>query len=356
MTDPAMATAPTSPTGPQVAARKFPCPQCGADVAWSPLAVRLRCAYCGHEQEVATAGPVVEEQPLAEQLRAPASVGWGMERKRYRCGRCGAIDTLEPGVRATACAFCGTPGVVEAPNDVDVVRPQGVLPFRVSRQEAIGRFRGWLKSLWFRPGNLATRAEVENLVGVYVPFWTFDAATRSRWSAESGRRRGSGQQARIEWRRVSGTLEHRFDDLPLAASRGIEPSLARQLEPFPTAELVPYDPAYLAGFRAEEYGVPLDRAWAAARERMKATLHAACRAEVPGELCRNLQVQTEWSELTCKSGLLPIWISAYRYHGRSFHYAVNGVTGRATGTAPWSWVKIGLALLAAAALLALLAR
>lgn len=227
---------PPAPAAPiDARARKFPCPQCGADTAWHPGAARLRCIYCGFEQDVAAgeAPQAVAERALDGELRAPEKLGWGVERKRYRCARCGAVETLEPGMRAFSCAFCGTPGVVEVP---------------------------------------------------------------------------------------------------------------------PDAELVPYDPSYLAGFLAEEYGVPLDRAWAAARERMTATLRAACRAEVPGDLCRNLQVETSWSDLACKSGLLPIWIAAYQYRGRTYRYAVNGATGRATGSAPWSWIKIGLAALVVLAL------
>ena len=341
-----------------VGARKFPCPRCGADVVWHPGAARLRCEYCGFERAAEEAGGEaarVPERPLMEGLRAPEKTGWGAERRSFRCGRCGAVSTLEPGLAASSCAFCGAPAVVEAPPDAELVRPQGVLPFRIPRQDALTRFRAWLGSLWFRPGDLKQRARLEAMRGVYVPFWTFDAATVSRWRAEAGRRVGAGKHARVEWRPASGTLEHRFDDLPVPASRGLDGALARQLEPFPTGELAPYTPDYLAGFVAEQYGTPLPEAFALARARMTETLRAACRAEVPGDLCRNLVVETTWSELGYKSGLLPVWIAAYEYGGKSYRYAVNGVTGRAAGSAPWSPLKIALAVLAVLAVLALVA-
>lgn len=337
--------------------RKYPCPQCGADVAWHPGTSRLRCDYCGFARDVPPSeDDAVRERPLEEELARPRDLGWGLARKRYRCNACGAVETLAPGVAATACAFCGTPSIVEAPeNRDDLVRPAGVLPFRVDRRQALERFRSWLGSLWFRPNDLRTHAELHGgIQGVYVPFWTFDAATFSRWRAEAGTRRGSGKNARVDWRPVSGTLEHFFDDLPVSASTGLDAAAARALEPFPTSELAAYDPAYLAGFVAEEYQKPLDAAWGEAKARMEETLRAACRAEVPGDLCRNLRVQTTWSALAVKSGLLPVWIAAYRYRGRGFAYRVNGATGRAAGNAPWSWWKIGAALLAALALLALL--
>jgi len=326
--------------------RKYACPQCGADIVWHPGAAKLRCDYCGFLREVAPSDDeAVRELPLAEELARPRDLGWGIARKRYRCDACGAVETLAAGVAASACAFCGTPSVVEAPPRDDLVRPAGVLPFRVDRRQALERFRAWLGSLWFRPGDLRQRAELHGIQGVYVPFWTFDAATVSRWRAEAGTRRGVGKHARVEWRPVAGVLEHFFDDLPVPASTGLDAADARALEPFPTAELVAYDPAYLAGFVAEEYQKPLDAAWREAKQRMDGTLRAACRAEVPGDLCRNLRVETTWSALAVKSGLLPVWIAAYR---------VNGATGEAAGNAPWSWWKIAAALAAAIALLSLL--
>lgn len=339
-------------------ARKFPCPQCGADVVWSPGARKLRCDYCGFEQAVAagggaegetapTATPAILERALASGLAQKADLGWGAERKAVRCTKCGAVETFEPGVAAKACAFCGTPAVIAAPTDANLVRPEGVLPFTVAKNDALQRFRGWLGSLWFRPSNLKERAALTGIQGIYIPFWTFDADSRSEWTAEAGYRRGSGKNARVEWRAASGTLDHRFDDLPLPASRGLDAATAREIEPFPTANLVPYDPSYLSGFLAEEYAVGLDEAHGLARERMDETLRKACRAEVPGDECRNLRVATEYSNWLYKSGLVPVWIAAYVYQGKSFRYVVNGATGKATGTAPWSWVKIGFALLAA---------
>ena len=349
-------------------ARKFPCGACGADVVWSPGDAALKCPYCGSATPLPTSSEEVVERPLEEALKAPRSLGWGAERKSVRCTKCGATTTLDPGVAASRCAFCATPAVVEAPTASDHVRPAGLLPFAVDRNAAAQRFRSWVSGLWFRPNDLKEKSSVTAMQGVYVPYWTFDALTHNRWRAEAGHRYTVQVQAlvngrtvmrsetRIRWEPAAGFLEKVFDDVPVPASKGLPPGLARGVEPFPTGGLVPYDPQYLSGFLAEEYAVDLPEAVGIAKERMTQEVHAACSGEVPGDTQRNLQVSTAWSGLACKNALLPVWISAYEYAGKPFRFLVNGVTGKVDGNAPFSVPKILAAVLAAIALLILLSK
>ena len=328
--------------------RKFPCAACGADVVWSPGEAALTCPYCGVKKEIPKAPGQVTERPIEEALRGASDLGWGLARKAVTCRGCGATTTFDAGVAASRCAFCGAPSVVEAPPSDTMVRPAGVLPFRVDRNAATGRFRQWLASLWFRPDDLSRKSALSELKGVYVPFWTFDAATHSAWTADAGydtqvavQVEENGQvhtryETRTRWESASGVLEHFFDDLPVAASRGLPPDLARAIEPFPTAELLAYEASYLSGFLAEEYAVGPKDALASAQRRMT-------------------EVRTAWSGLACKNGLLPVWIAAYQYGGKPYRFLVNGVTGKTDGHAPWSWVKIGLAIAAAVLLFILLA-
>ncbi len=339
--------------------RKFPCAACGADVVWSPGASALTCPYCGATKEIPKAPGQVTERPIEDALKGASDLGWGMARKAVRCPGCGATTTFDAGVASSRCAFCGAPAVVEAPPSETMVRPEGVLPFRVDRDGATGKFRQWLSSLWFRPDDLSQKSALSELKGVYVPFWTFDAATHSAWTADAGydyqvavQVEENGQvhtryETRTRWEPAEGVLEHFFDDVPVAASRGLPPDLARGIEPFPTADLVAYEPAYLSGFLAEEYAVGPKEALAAGQQRMTEELYALCGREVPGDRWRNLQVRTMWSGVAYKNGLFPVWIAAYRYGGKPYRFLVNGMTGKTDGKAPWSWVKIGLAVAAA---------
>jgi hypothetical protein len=230
------------------------------------------------------------------------------------------------------------------------VRPEGLLPFRVSREHALETFRKWLRSLWLRPNDLNSASRITALQGAYIPFWTFDAATANYWTAMAGYyyyvEVGSGsnrrRERRVRWEPASGSNQLFFDDVPVPASRGIDPSLSQKIEPFPTAELTPYEPSYLSGFLAEENAIDLPEALVAAKTRMSDEIRSACAGEVPGDTHMNLQVRTTWSGLAYKNALLPIWIAAYDYRGKPYRFLVNGVTGKCNGTAPWSWIKVTL--------------
>lgn len=337
--------------------RKFPCESCGADLRWEPGATALKCEYCGFEKKVDPSSEEVREKAVDAALRAPRDLGWGAERKVIVCKRCGAHTTLDPHVAASSCAFCGTTAVVEAPMNESVVRPEGLLPFRITRDAAAAQFRTWLGGLWLRPNDLKSSSRVATMQGAYIPFWTFDAATDSWWTAQAGyyyyvnvqvRENGrtvTKREQRIRWEPASGALEKFFDDVPVPASRGLDASLCRGIEPFPTESLTPYEPSYLSGFLAEENAVDLPEALETAKERMRGEIRAACAGEVPGDTHRDLEVRTVFSALAYKNALLPIWVSAYEYHQQPYRFLVNGVTGKCTGTAPWSWIKVTLLIL-----------
>jgi predicted RNA-binding Zn-ribbon protein involved in translation (DUF1610 family) len=341
----------------QAKVRKFPCDACGADLRWEPGATSLACPYCGAQKSVMPSAELIREKAVDVALRAPRDLGWGAERKVILCKRCGAHTTLEPHVASSSCAFCGTTAVVEAPANASVVRPEGLLPFRVTKDAAISQFRDWLGRLWLRPNDLKSSSRVAKMQGAYIPFWTFDAATNSWWTAEAGYyyyvdvrvqengRTVTRKEQRIRWEHASGTLQKFFDDVPVPASRGLDADLCRGIEPFPTADLTPYEPSYLSGFLAEENAVDLPEALESAKERMRDAIRSACASEVPGDTHRNLEVETQFSALAYKNALLPIWVSAYEYHQKPYRFLVNGVTGKCTGTAPWSWIKVTLLVL-----------
>ena len=134
-----------------------------------------------------------------------------------------------------------------------------------------------------------------------------------------------------------------FDDELEPATKGVHAALLRQVEPFPTQELLPYDASYVSGWTVERYQIDLITAAEKARESMDVKLRQLCGAAVPGDTYRNLDVQAKYSGQTFKHILAPVWLINYDYHGKSYQVLANGVTGQLAGEHPLSWMKIAAA-------------
>lgn len=368
-------------------AKKYPCPQCNAELVYSASKQRMVCHYCGYEAPVEEAGSMtdvhtqtqidqstvdqVDEHPLSKGLQMSTSEsGWGVQTRNFKCNSCNAIISVEPNVTATVCPFCGSHHVLAQEESSKVIKPESVLPFQVDQQTAIAKFREWLGRGWFRPNavkQIARNAEAR-VQGVYLPFWTFDANTFSHWTAEAGhyyyvterytvnvngRRETRTRQVRkVRWVPASGTHSQFFDDVLVYATRSIKERILERIYPYDTTQLVPYLPQYLAGWRAEEYQIDLEEGWKIGQQIIRDRLHSACAQEVPGDTQRNLQVQTQFSQETFKHTLLPVWLASYRYNNKVYSFMVNGHTGKVSGEAPISWWKVLLTVLIALALLA----
>lgn len=339
--------------------RKFPCKQCGAHLAFSPGQATLECPYCGFKEEIPVTPQAIQEYNLeAALLQLPKTEGWGMERRSLHCENCGATTTFAEGQVAGACAFCGSSKVVQAQSAANLIRPESVIPFKITKDQASQMFRSWIGKLWFRPNDLKHAAQLGRVTGGYLPFWTFDAYTSSSWTAEAGYhyyetetyrdsegRTQTRQVQKTRWQWTSGYRQDFFDDELVCASRGLPPNLIQGICPYDLRQLAPYEPSFLAGFTAEEYQVDLEEGWKLGRNSIDGKIYNLCAGDVPGDTHRNLQVNTAYSQMTFKHMLLPVWIAAYLYNNKSWRFLVNGQTGKTSGEAPLSWRKIAGAVL-----------
>ena len=196
------------------------------------------------------------------------------------------------------------------------------------------------------------------------PYWTFDARAHCPWEAEAGYhyyvdvsgtdskgRRVVRKERRTRWEPASGVIDHTFDDEPVPGTQGLPLDLPRQVEPFPTGDVVEYDTAFLSGHVVEHYKVVLFDAAARALDQMRDKLEQLCAREIPGDTYRNLRIAPEYSSRTFKHVLVPVWLLSYNYGARAFQVIVNGYTGRVAGRYPYSPWKILLLVVLAAAVL-----
>ena len=334
---------------------KYHCPACGAEAHWNPAKQALLCGFCGTESPLSlrkrSADTVIVEHDLAAALREGTDEprGWQAEKTLVLCQSCRAISVLNPEKVGSRCEFCGAAQLVPYTEVKDAFSPESLLPLTIAESQARELIRAWYKRQWLAPNALNARALTDRVHAVYLPYWTFDAKTSVRWTAESGTYyyTGSGKdrQRQVRWSSVSGDLSHVFDDELVPASLGVEPRWLRGVEPFPTGGLVPYDPGYLAGWTVERYQVDLMAAATRAREQMEQTLRDLCARQVPGDTQRNLVIYSTYADERFKHILVPVWLMSYTYGSTSYQVVVNGVTGRLAGAHPWSWVKIALLVL-----------
>ncbi|MGN6386539.1 MAG: zinc ribbon domain-containing protein, partial [Verrucomicrobiota bacterium] len=246
-----------------VARQKFTCPACGAEAIWNPAKQALVCPYCGTTSPLHSApveGTPIQEHDLAETLRnLPDEMrGWKAQKISVRCQSCHAISVFDPDKVAQRCEFCGSAQIVPYEQVKPPIRPESLLPFKIDQTRVRESIRQWYRTRWFAPNRLKTAALTDTLHGAYLPYWTFDAQANAHWTAQSGYyyyttetyqdSKGNIQTRQVRhvrWEFSSGSVSHSFDDELICGSRGIQSDLLRQVEKYPTRELVPYSASYL---------------------------------------------------------------------------------------------------------------
>ena len=368
MTDPSLSLNLSIPPVSRKTGTVWPCDSCGAQLRFAPGQTQLVCDHCGHVQAIPDAPATARASALGEHdlqsgLRDDLP-GQAMEAPRTtRCPNCGALVELEGAAHASACPFCATPLVLEASANRQI-RPQALIPFALDERTARAAMTDWLGSLWFAPGGLVDYARKGRaMAGIYVPYWTFDAATHSRYTGQRGdwyyetrtvtvvvngrNEQRQEQVRRTRWTAVSGRVARAFDDVLVLASASLPQTYTEALEPWDLGALAAYAPDYLAGFTAEGYTVPLADGAQRGHEIMAGVIAGDVRRDIGGDEQQIGGIATDYAGETFKHILLPVWLAAYRYNGQSFRFVVNGQTGKVQGERPWSAWKIAFAVLGA---------
>lgn len=357
----------------RLAQTKFSCPACGGEAVWTPSKKALVCPYCGTTAPAelrteADGSTAIVEHDLARALREipDEARGYRLARTQVRCESCRAVTLFDEAHVSRSCDFCGSSALVPYEEMKEAFRPESVLPMKVSESAVREAIRKWYGSHFFAPNALATRAMTDRVHGLYIPYWTFDAEVSARWTAESGDyyfvsetyqdaqgNRRTRQVRKVRWYPSNGELEHFFDDELVPATQGVDAALLRDVEPFPTRDLVGYDAGFLSGFTVERYQIDLVAAAGRSRAQMDDKLRALCGARVPGDTHRNLEVSADYREQKFKHVLVPVWVLSYTYGRETFQVVVNGVTGKIAGRYPLSGWKIFFAVLGALVVLGL---
>lgn len=343
--------------------QQYPCKNCGAGLQFAPGTNHLVCPYCGAENEIAAGAVQIEELDYEATVRHLAGSAETLDVVTAKCSNCAAETTLAPNVTADVCAFCGAALVLEGAS-TRRIKPQSVLPFKVDERAAQEAFKKWLGSLWFAPNAIKRHSGTsQRLAGLYIPHWTYDAATDTRYTGQRGTHyyttqsytavengksvQRTRQVRQTSWAPASGRVHVDFDDVLVCGSETLPSVYRPRLGPPELKALVPYSDAYLSGFRTEHYTVGLEDGFRAATDHMQPGIDSAIRSDIGGDEQQISHKDTRYSDVTFKHILVPLWLSTYRFKDKPYRFVVDAQTGQVQGERPWSAVKIAFAVLAA---------
>lgn len=339
----------------------YQCPACTGPLRFNGKTGKLVCDYCGssyavkeiealyaEKEAAAEAAGVAAQTGEAAQAAEEYSFQQGAEGlKVYSCPSCGAELFCDETTAATSCPYCGNPTVVPSQFHGQQ-KPDYVIPFKLDKNAAVAALKDFYKGKKLLPKAFTDHNHIEEIKGVYVPFWLFDGRVSAdiRFAATRVRSYTAGKYRVTETDHYdvhrAGTLD--FRRIPADASTKMPDAMMDSIEPFDYNELKPFSTAYLPGFLADIYDVPAEDASSRASKRACNTSVSEICSTVSGySSCAPVSQQVEMPHCKAKYALLPVWMLATRWNGKNYLFAMNGQTGKLIGDLPvsmgrwWAW-------------------
>lgn len=325
---------------------EYKCPNCGGKLVFDSASQMMKCPYCDAEFDPGDYIDVDAELEDSEPSDGESAEEYFTDAeglRMYVCESCGGEIVTDQTTAATSCPFCGNAVVLQG-NLSGMLKPDIVVPFKYDRDQAKDALRNFYNKKKLLPTGFADENKIDEIKGVYVPFWLYSCdvdasvnyrATRTR--AWSDFRYNYVETSHYRLSR-SGTLG--FDDVPVDGSTKMPDDIMESIEPFDWSEAVDFQTAYLSGFFADKYDVSADECEERASERMKTSTASAISATVGGyESITMENADMRLSNEHIKYGLLPVWMLTTSWNGTKYTFAMNGQTGKFTGKLPTSKSK-----------------
>lgn len=328
----------------------FKCPNCGSPLKYSAEQGLFACEFCD--------STFTFDEVKDADVNAETPFDWGDYAANvpeehldgmvsYVCKSCGAEVVTDAVTAATHCPYCGNVMVMEE-NLSGLLKPNGVIPFRVDKKKLKDIVRQYCSGKRLLPNNFLDTHKIEEVKGVYVPFWLYDCRADGTMSFDATRVRtwADSQYYYTETSRYLVNCEGGmgFAKVPADGSQRMDDALMDSIEPYDLAELKEYAPGYLSGFFADRFDDDAEACLPRIDRRVQNTLAEAFRTSLRGfatavPVHRNLHL----SNTSVKYVLLPVYLITASYQGETYRFAVNGQTGKMTGNLPiskgkyWAW-------------------
>ena len=365
----------------------YKCPACTGPLHFSGASGKLECEYCGSvfdvaeiealyakDDEKAEEAFVQAEEAAQAQAEEAESNEWddsGIEddwgkdadgMRAYNCPSCGAELICDETTAATSCPYCGNPTIVPG-QFAGTKKPDLIIPFKLDKNAAVNALKEHYKGKFFLPKSFTAENHINEIKGVYVPFWLFDgsADVNANFHATRSIIRQTRQERIITTEHFDvvrdGTVD--FEKIPVDASSKMPDGHMDSIEPFDYNELKPFSTAYLPGYLADKYDISVDDCSARADERAANTaLDNICSSVQGFETVEMLSNNVNLRRGVVKYALMPVWMLSTKWNGQDFLFAMNGQTGKLVGDLPMDkkkyWLTFAAIALPVAAIIALI--
>ena len=325
--------------------QEYKCPCCGGAIAFDSTLQKMKCPYCDTEFEMETLRSYDDGlQNAQDEMRWETAAGeqWkdgetdGLHS--YICNSCGGEIVGDENTAATSCPFCGNP-VVMIGQLSGSLKPNVVIPFKLDKKAAKEGLLKHLSGKRLVPKVFKNENHIDEIKGVYVPFWLFDTDADAQVRYRTTRLR-VWSDSNYDYTETSHFLVRRggsigFEHVPVDGSTKMADDLMESIEPYDFSEAVDFQTAYLAGFFADKYDVTAEQSIERANERVKRSAEEAFASTVQGYDT----VTTESSHIQLSNGrakyaLYPVWLLTTTWNGNKYTFAMNGQTGKFVGDLP----------------------
>lgn len=324
--------------------QEYKCPCCGGAIAFDADLQKMKCPYCDTEFEMEALSAYDSElsQEAADELawQSTSTDTWQEEDgiRSYVCKSCGGEIIADENTAATACPYCGNP-VVMMEQFAGALKPDRVIPFKLDKQAAIEALKKHYQGKRLLPKVFKDENHLQEIQGVYVPVWLFDAEADAdvRYKATKVR---AWSDSRYDYTQTSFFALARgghlgFQCIPVDGSTKMDDAMMESLEPYDFSQAVDFQTAYLAGYLADKYDVTAEDSIQRANERIKRSTEEAFAATAVGYT----SVTPEYSSVRLQNGqtryaLYPVWLLNTKWNGKVYTFAMNGQTGKLVGDLP----------------------
>lgn len=329
--------------------QKYSCKTCGAELYWEAEVGKLKCNYCNSEFSVDDfKDETLNEEAKDKKGKTTLDDGTELEDNyvAYKCQHCGAEVVTSRETVSTTCAYCSRALSITTNLKGDF-RPKLVVPFSITKDQAIENYKKYIKKFFFTPRKFLEQGRISKIQGMYVPFWlhTMDILSDVTVSGEIVSSRRSGDD-RIKTHKVYNVYlkaDGTFNQLPTDASSKIENSLMDALEPFDYSKLTDFNPAFMAGFYAEQKDEDEEITILRAEKRIEEFMEQSLLKEVTHLTNKKLESHTrELSNQNSEYAMLPVYLINIEYEDKTYLFAINGQTGKVSGETPISKLKVAL--------------